>query len=85
MLASRSDSLRVRLKTIVKRKLHVAVIGAGAFGGWIALYLLRRGAKVTLVDAGDRVIPEPPQAAKRESSAVPTDPISPTPRWRPAP
>jgi monomeric sarcosine oxidase len=32
-------------------KLHVAVIGAGAFGGWTALYLLRRGARVTLVDA----------------------------------
>jgi sarcosine oxidase len=30
---------------------HVAVVGAGAFGGWTALNLLRRGAKVTLVDA----------------------------------
>jgi glycine/D-amino acid oxidase-like deaminating enzyme len=30
---------------------HVAVIGAGAFGGWTALQLLRRGARVTLVDA----------------------------------
>ena len=30
---------------------HVAVIGAGAFGGWTALHLLRGGAKVTLVDA----------------------------------
>jgi glycine/D-amino acid oxidase-like deaminating enzyme len=29
----------------------VAVIGAGAFGGWSALYLLRAGYKVTLVDA----------------------------------
>ena len=27
------------------------VIGAGAFGGWTALTLLRRGARVTLVDA----------------------------------
>lgn len=33
------------------RKLRVAVIGAGAFGGWSALYLLRRGARVTLLDA----------------------------------
>ncbi len=33
------------------RKPHVAVIGAGAFGGWTALYLLRGGAKVTLLDA----------------------------------
>jgi monomeric sarcosine oxidase len=32
-------------------KRHVVVIGAGAFGGWIALYLLRRGARVTLLDA----------------------------------
>jgi monomeric sarcosine oxidase len=32
-------------------KSHVAVIGAGAFGGWTALHLLRRGARVTLLDA----------------------------------
>lgn len=30
---------------------HIAVIGAGAFGGWTALQLLERGARVTLVDA----------------------------------
>ena len=30
---------------------RVAVIGAGAFGGWTALELVRRGASVTLVDA----------------------------------
>jgi sarcosine oxidase len=30
---------------------HVAVIGAGAFGGWTALHLLELGARVTLVDA----------------------------------
>ena len=30
---------------------HVAVVGAGAFGGWTALYLLRRGVRVTLLDA----------------------------------
>jgi glycine/D-amino acid oxidase-like deaminating enzyme len=29
----------------------IAVIGAGAFGGWTALHLLRRGAQVTLLDA----------------------------------
>src|SRR3974390_3249212 len=29
----------------------VIVIGAGAFGGWSALQLLRKGAKVILVDA----------------------------------
>jgi sarcosine oxidase len=32
-------------------KPHVAVVGAGAFGGWTALYLLRGGAQVTLLDA----------------------------------
>lgn len=32
-------------------RLHIAVIGAGAFGGWTALHLLRRGARVTLLDA----------------------------------
>ena len=30
---------------------NIVVIGAGAFGGWTALSLLRRGATVTLVDA----------------------------------
>ena len=37
--------------TKVKAKTHIAVIGAGAFGGWTALYLLRRAARVTLLDA----------------------------------
>jgi glycine/D-amino acid oxidase-like deaminating enzyme len=30
---------------------HIAVVGAGAFGGWTALHLLRAGHRVTLVDA----------------------------------
>lgn len=30
---------------------HVAVIGAGAFGGWTAWWLARLGARVTLIDA----------------------------------
>jgi sarcosine oxidase len=30
---------------------RIAVIGAGAFGGWTALHLLERGARVTLLDA----------------------------------
>jgi len=34
-----------------QNKQRVAVIGAGAFGGWTALHLLRRGARVTLLDA----------------------------------
>jgi len=32
-------------------KPHVAVVGAGAFGGWTGLHLLERGARVTLLDA----------------------------------
>jgi len=32
-------------------KPHIVVVGAGAFGGWTALYLLRGGARVTLLDA----------------------------------
>ncbi len=35
----------------MKSKPHIAVIGAGAFGGWMALHLLERGARVTLLDA----------------------------------
>jgi sarcosine oxidase len=41
---------------VTKKRSHspgprVAVVGAGAFGGWTALELVRRGARVTLVDA----------------------------------
>jgi len=32
-------------------KPHIAVIGAGSFGGWTALNLLRAGTRVTLLDA----------------------------------
>ena len=35
----------------MKQQQHVVVIGAGAFGGWTALFLRRHGARVTLVDA----------------------------------
>ena len=35
----------------MKTDLHIVVVGAGAFGGWTALHLLERGARVTLVDA----------------------------------
>jgi len=35
----------------MKFKPHIAVIGAGAFGGWTALHLVERGARVTLLDA----------------------------------
>jgi glycine/D-amino acid oxidase-like deaminating enzyme len=32
-------------------KPRIAVVGAGAFGGWTALHLLRNGAQVTLIDS----------------------------------
>jgi glycine/D-amino acid oxidase-like deaminating enzyme len=35
----------------MKSKPHIAVVGAGAFGGWTALHLLERGVRVTLLDA----------------------------------
>ena len=36
---------------LVRSGPRVTVVGAGAFGGWTALHLLRNGANVTLVDA----------------------------------
>jgi glycine/D-amino acid oxidase-like deaminating enzyme len=36
---------------LIKSRLHIAVVGAGAFGGWTALQLLERGARVTMLDA----------------------------------
>jgi len=35
----------------VPRGPRIIVVGAGAFGGWTALSLLRGGARVTLIDA----------------------------------
>jgi sarcosine oxidase len=44
-------SAAVGLQRRRARPLRVAVVGAGAFGGWTALHLRRAGADVTLVDA----------------------------------
>ena len=41
----------VVLRAALRSRDHVVVIGAGAFGGWTALTLLRAGARVTLLDA----------------------------------
>jgi glycine/D-amino acid oxidase-like deaminating enzyme len=38
-------------REFMPRKIHTTVVGAGAFGGWTALHLLRRGAQVTMLDA----------------------------------
>jgi glycine/D-amino acid oxidase-like deaminating enzyme len=35
----------------IGRNKSISIVGAGAFGGWSALYLLRSGYKVTLIDA----------------------------------
>ena len=37
-------------KTMKIKKGHIAVVGAGAFGGWTAHHLLRKGYDVTLLD-----------------------------------
>jgi sarcosine oxidase len=49
----KSSVIAPAVATQVRRggTLRVAVIGAGAFGGWTALHLRRAGAEVTLVDA----------------------------------
>jgi len=38
-------------KSVASSGKTIAVVGAGAFGGWTALHLLRRGYNVTLLDA----------------------------------
>jgi glycine/D-amino acid oxidase-like deaminating enzyme len=38
-------------RKMMNSKAHIVVVGSGAFGGWTALYLLRRGARVTLLDS----------------------------------
>lgn len=39
------------IKIGLPKRARIAVVGAGAFGGWASLYLLRNGFEVTLVDA----------------------------------
>lgn len=48
--ASDERVARGRSSTLRSRE-HVVVVGAGAFGGWTALALVRAGMRVTLVDA----------------------------------
>jgi glycine/D-amino acid oxidase-like deaminating enzyme len=45
-----SSAMGKEIEPLSKGK-SIVVIGAGAFGGWSALFLLRKGYKVTLVDA----------------------------------
>ena len=46
-----AESLPKRAPAFSRDAPDVVVIGAGAFGGWTAFNLVKRGAKVTLVDA----------------------------------
>ena len=56
-LATRLETIAVRIEEAARGatpnglREHVVVVGAGAFGGWTALALLRAGLRVTLVDA----------------------------------
>jgi glycine/D-amino acid oxidase-like deaminating enzyme len=50
MVSSEAKTAVARTAT-THAPLHVAVVGAGAFGGWTALHLRRRGVRVTLLDA----------------------------------
>ena len=43
--------MAARLSSFGKDAPRVAVIGAGAFGGWTALHLRNLGARVELIDA----------------------------------
>jgi glycine/D-amino acid oxidase-like deaminating enzyme len=45
------DTKSTKQAPLLDKNSHIAVIGAGAFGGWTALWLLRNGFKVTLIDA----------------------------------
>ena len=49
--AHSSDKSSSKAITTTGTKQHIVVVGAGAFGGWAALNLLRNGARVTLIDA----------------------------------
>ena len=46
-----ADAVLARNAPALEKGSHLVVIGAGAFGGWTALYLLRSGFRVTLIDA----------------------------------
>ncbi|MFY9561389.1 MAG: FAD-dependent oxidoreductase [Terriglobales bacterium] len=51
LVSAATDLDTGRAPKSMDNKPHIAVVGAGAFGGWTALYLLRSGARVTLLDA----------------------------------
>lgn len=46
-----NKSLAPRRGNLLESNAHIAVVGAGAFGGWTALWLQRLGYRVSLIDA----------------------------------
>jgi glycine/D-amino acid oxidase-like deaminating enzyme len=46
-----NKNLTPRRGNLLEANTHIAVVGAGAFGGWTALWLRRLGYRVTLIDA----------------------------------
>ena len=52
MMAALANPIHAMTKSklMKSKKGHIAVVGAGAFGGWTAYHLLRRGYSVTLLD-----------------------------------
>jgi glycine/D-amino acid oxidase-like deaminating enzyme len=49
--AAAAERTPVRAPAVGRQLPDIAVIGAGAFGGWTALHLQEMGARVTLIDA----------------------------------
>lgn len=49
--APRHHTAQGKSVTPLSREAQIAVVGAGAFGGWTALWLLRKGFNVTLIDS----------------------------------
>jgi glycine/D-amino acid oxidase-like deaminating enzyme len=50
-MAGRRKAQIAKPRRTARARPEIVVVGAGAFGGWTALHLLRGGARVTLVDA----------------------------------
>ncbi len=46
-----SGALVATSRLLLRQSQRILVVGAGVFGGWTALSLLRKGARVTLIDA----------------------------------
>jgi hypothetical protein len=63
-------------------KPSVVVVGAGAFGGWTALHLLRQGASVTLIDTWGPGNSRASSGGETRVIQERTDQTNRTPKWR---